>query len=121
MPFWRKSVIQPALDSAESAAIREQQELSQKYPSDPKPRFALGVLAHLQGRTDEAIQYFLSAIELDPSYSAPHVSLGRIYAVQGQSELASHHARAAELLGDRALVEQLERYATTVRPSKPQI
>lgn len=120
MPFWRKSVIQPALDSAESAAVREQQELLRKDPLDPKPHFALGVLAHLQGRTDEAVQYLLKAIELDPSSADPHVSLGRIFAVQGETELAWQHARAAERLGDRALVEQLERYPIAARPPNPQ-
>src|SRR5579859_2072977 len=83
MSFWRKRVIQPALDHEEEAAIREQQELFEKDPSNPKPCFALGTLAHFRGRADEAIQYFLKAIELDPTYSAPHVSLGRIFAVQG--------------------------------------
>lgn len=117
MSFWRKSVIQPALDSSESAAMREQQELSRKDPLNPKPRFALGVMAHLQGRTDEAIQYFLKAIELDPTYAAPHVSLGRMYAVQGQTELAWQHALAAEQLGDRELVEQLERYPAATKRS----
>ena len=116
MSFWRKKVIQAALDSEEEATIREQHALLQHNPSNPKPHFALGTVAHLRGRTDEAIQCFLKAIELDPTYAAPHVSLGRLYAIQGKNHLAWEHAREAERLGDRSLVEQLERYPLAARP-----
>lgn len=116
MSFWRKKVIQPALDFEEEAAIREQQDLLQKDPSNPRPYFALGTMAHFRGRTDEAIQYFLKAIELDPAYAAPHASVGRIFAVRGQLDLAWKHAREAERLEDRSLVEQLERYPAAAKP-----
>ncbi|MGH9450280.1 MAG: tetratricopeptide repeat protein [Terriglobia bacterium] len=116
MSFWRKTVIQPALDSEEEAAIREQQRLLELDSLNPKPHFALGTMAHFRGRTDEAIQYFLKAIDLDPSYAAPHASLGRIFAVQGELTLAWKHAREAERLGDKSLVEQLERYPAATKP-----
>lgn len=116
MPFWRKKVIQPALASEEEATIREQEELLQKDPSNPKPYFALGTMAHFRGGTDEAIQYLLKAIELDPNYAAPYVSLGRIYAIQGQNEPAWNYAKEAARLGDRSLIEQLERYPAATKP-----
>ncbi|MDE3180220.1 MAG: hypothetical protein KGM47_11260 [Acidobacteriota bacterium] len=117
MSFWRKSVIQPALESEEEAAIREQRDLLRQDPTNPKQYFALGTLAHLRGRTGEAIQCFLKSIELDLHYAAPHVALGRIFAVQGDAELAWKHAREAERLGDHSLTEQLERYPAATPPS----
>lgn len=117
MSFWRKQVIDPALGSEEQATIREQQELLEKDPANPKPYYALGTLAHLRGQVDDAIRYFLTAIELDPACAAACVSLGRIYAVQGENSLAWKYARDAERLGDRSLVEQLERYPNAATPS----
>lgn len=111
MGFWRKKVIQPALDSETESALQEQQELLRKDPSNPRAYFALGTLAHLRGETTAAIEYFKKAIELDPTYAAPHASMGRIYAVQGDYELAWEQARAAERAGDSSLTQQLERYS----------
>ncbi len=110
MSFWRKDVIQPALDRDLKDAIEEQQAILERDPTDPRPHFALGTLYHFHGQPDAAIACFLKAIELDPNYPAPHVSLGRIYAVKGLNDLAWKHAREAERLGDRSLVEQLERF-----------
>lgn len=118
MPFWRKTVIQPALEAAENAASTEQQELLKQDPSNPKAHFALGSLAQLRGRPEEAIEHFSRAIEADPSYAAPHVSVGRIFAIQGNMSLAWKHAREAERLGDRSLVEQLERYPAAAPPER---
>lgn len=119
MSFWRKHVIDPALGAEEQAAIREQQHLLEQNPSDPKPLYALGSLAHLRGHVDDAMRYFQAAVDLDPSYAAPHVSLGRIYAVQSKTDLAWRHAREAERLGDRSLVEQLERYPNAAKEPEP--
>ncbi len=116
MSFWRKKVIEPALHSEEEAAIREQQKLLESDPANPKACFALGTMAHLRGQVNEAERYYLTAIELDPTYAAPHVSLGRIFAVQGKNDLAWKQAREAERLGDRSLVEQLERYPDATKP-----
>ncbi|HTV56625.1 MAG TPA: tetratricopeptide repeat protein [Terriglobia bacterium] len=118
MSFWRNTVIQPALNSALDAAVNEQQELLRRDPSNPYAYFALGTLAHLHGNTDAAIPFFLKAIELNPTYAAPRVSLGRIYAVKASYELAWQHAREAERLGDPSLVQQLQRYPGLSRPVK---
>lgn len=110
MTFWRKEVIQPSLERDVDAAIAEQQAILADDPKNPQAYFALGTLYHFRGQTAAGIALFQSAIELDPTYAAPHVSLGRIYAVQGLYDLAWKHAREAERLGDPALMEQLERY-----------
>jgi tetratricopeptide (TPR) repeat protein len=110
MSFWRDNVIQPALNHDVEMAIAEQQAILARDPTDAAAHFALGTIRHMQGQTELAIQHFQSATEHDAGSAAAHVSLGRIYAVQGQYELAWKHARAAESLGNRELVEMLERY-----------
>ena len=81
-----------------------------KTPNNAKAYFALGTLSHFQGEIEQAIQYFQKSIELNPADAAPHLSLGRLYAVRGEYKLAWKHARAAEALGACDLVEMLERY-----------
>ena len=110
MPFWRKEVIQPGLDSDIESAVQEQLAILDRDPTNARAHFALGTLSHFRGQTDRAIGYFLKAIELDPAYAAPHVSLGRIYIVQGRYDEARKHAGEAARLGDRSLAEQLARY-----------
>jgi tetratricopeptide (TPR) repeat protein len=108
--FWRQEVIQPALDRDVEAAVAEQQSILANDPNNAHAYFALATLHHFQGEIELAIQYFQKAIAIDSAYPAPHVSLGRIYAVRGEYEQAWKHARAAEALGVRELVEMLERY-----------
>jgi tetratricopeptide (TPR) repeat protein len=108
--FWQREVIQPALNQDVEAAIAEQHSLLADDPHNAHACFALGTLYHFQGAIEQAIQYFQKAIKLDAASAAPHLSLGRIYAVRGEYELAWKHARAAEALGARDLVEMLERY-----------
>ena len=108
--FWRKEVIQPALNSDVEEAVAEQQSILAKDPKNAKAYFALGTLSHFQGEIEQAMQYFQKSIELDPADAAPHLSLGRLYAVRREYKLAWKHARAAEALGANDLVEMLERY-----------
>ena len=110
MSFWRRDIIQPALDRQVQAEMAERRANLAREPGNARARFALGTLCHFQGCTDEAIELYLRAIELDPNYTAPHISLGRIWAVRSVYDEAWKHAREAERLGDRSLVAQLERY-----------
>jgi Flp pilus assembly protein TadD len=108
--FWRKEVIQPALSRDVEAVVAEQQAILTKGPNNAGAYFALGTLSHFQGEIEHAVQYFQKSIELDPANPAPHLNLGRLYAVRGEYQLAWKHARAAEALGAGDLVEMLERY-----------
>ena len=110
MGFWRRELIQPALNTEVEAEIAAQQAILERDPSNAPAHFALGTLAHFGGETDAAVTFFLRAIELDPAYAAPHVSLGRICIVKGDYDEARKHAHEADRLGDRSLAEQLRRY-----------
>ena|SRR5579864_190935 len=119
MAFWRDQVIQPALDSDIDASVREQEAILARDPGNAPAHFALGTLAYFRGQVDAAVTYFLRAIELDPEYAAPHVSLGRIEIARGNYDEAWKQAREAGRLGDRSLVEQLERYPRASFGSSP--
>lgn len=115
MAFWRKQVVQPALDQDVERAIAEQQAILKRDARNAGAHFALGTLCHFKGDGDDAVEHFKKAIELDPSYAAPHVSLGRIYAVFGEYEAAWREAGEAKRLGDPSLSKQLERYPAAGR------
>jgi len=110
MGFWRKDVVQRALDRHLEAVIAEQRAILEREPDNAKVHFALGTFEYFRGNSDAAVALFRKAIELDPNYAAPHVSLGRIDAMAEAYDLAWKHAREAERLGDPSLVEQLGRY-----------
>jgi len=52
----------------------------------------LGVAANRQGRTQEAIDYQLKAVEADESYGPPHSSLAISYTLFGDFDAAKEHA-----------------------------
>ena len=118
MSFWRQDVVQPIFDRDVEACVAEQLAILERDPRNARAHFALGTLAQFCGDSASAIAYFRKASELDPTAAAPHVSLGRIYAVASDYDLAWQHAREAERLGDRSLVEQLERYPNAL-PAGP--
>jgi len=113
MSFWRREVVQPILDRDVDLSIAEQHALLERDPRNGPAHFALGTLYHYCGNRQAAINHFEQAIHLDPTYAAPHVSLGRILAVNGEDQEAWKHARQAERLGDRSLLEQLERHSVS--------
>jgi tetratricopeptide (TPR) repeat protein len=121
MSFWRQEVVQPALDRDVEQAIAEQQAILQQNARSAGAHFALGILTYYKGDRGTAAKYFRQAIELDPNYAAPRVSLGRMLALDGDHAAAWEHARAAERLGDRSLLDLLERYLSTRHPASPEM
>lgn len=117
MSFWRREVVQPILDRDVEREIAEQRAILGRDPRNAPAHFALGTLHHFCGDRQAAVSHFEQAIDLDATYAAPHVSLGRILAVEGHDQEAWEHGRTAERLGDRSLIEQLERYAVPQRSS----
>jgi tetratricopeptide (TPR) repeat protein len=118
MGFWRKDVIQPALGRELAEAEAEQWAILARDGDNAHAYFALGALAFLRGDRWGAVSFYRRALELSPSWARAHVELGRVYVVQGLYDRAWKHAQEAEKLGDRSLVEQLERYPEVTQPPR---
>ena len=110
MGFWRKKVIDPALDHETERQIAEQKAWITREPSDARPWYHLALLYRMQGRPEEALGLLLECVRLDGSHAAAHVALAEMYAVAGDGRSAWRHARKASDAGDRRGVELLVRY-----------
>ena len=108
--IWREEVIGFALDHDTERHVAEQKAAIAANPEDARSYLNLGLLYQIQYKQDLAVEYFLKALSLDPRLAAAHVSLGRVYAVRGETEKAWQHARVAAAMGNNQLLEQLERY-----------
>ncbi|HTQ53652.1 MAG TPA: tetratricopeptide repeat protein [Bryobacteraceae bacterium] len=110
MSFWRKEVIDFALDRETAAHAREQKEWIAREPSNPRPWYNLAQLYRMNQRQDEALALLLEAVRLDDTCADAHVALTEIYAVRADYAAAWRHARRAEVSGDRRGVDLLGRY-----------
>ena len=110
MGFWRKYVIEPALDADTQRLMREQTDWIAREPSNAQPYYRLALFYRTQGRQDEALGLLLEAVRLRPDFAEAHVSLAEVYAVHDDPRAAWRHARAAAEHGDRQAVEMLERH-----------
>ena len=110
MSFWRKQVIQPALDYETQKHIEEQRAWIEREPSHPRPYYHLAQFYRMEGRADEALALLLEAVRLDGSFADAHLSLAEMYVVREDYPAAWRHARAAEQNGNARGVEMLTRY-----------
>jgi len=108
--FWRKEIIDFALDDETRRHIEEQRAWIGRDPSDARPWRNLASLYRIQGKTDEALGLLLESVRLDPSYAPAHIELAEIYAVRADYESAWRHARAAEEQGDCRAADLLRRH-----------
>jgi cytochrome c-type biogenesis protein CcmH/NrfG len=88
MSFWRKEVIDFALDSETGAHLREQKEWIAREPANPRPWYNLAQLYRMQWKADEALGLLLEAVRLDETFAAAHVALAEIYAVREDYQAA---------------------------------
>jgi cytochrome c-type biogenesis protein CcmH/NrfG len=107
--FWRKEVIDFALDQETRGHVEEQRSLIARDPANPRPYHNLAQLYRIRNRQDEALGLLLEAVRLDPNYAAAHVALAEIYAVR-DDPAAWRHARAAERAGNSRAVDMLARH-----------
>jgi thioredoxin-like negative regulator of GroEL len=110
MGFFRKEVIDFALDQQAREAIEEQRAWIAAEPSNPRPYHQLALLYRMHGQQEEALGLLLEAIRLDSGFAEAHVSLAEIYAVRNDSEAARRHAKLAAAHGDEQALEMLRRY-----------
>jgi cytochrome c-type biogenesis protein CcmH/NrfG len=108
--FWRKEVIEVALDHETRKQIDEQRAWIAAEPSNPAPYYHLGQLYRVAFRQDEALGLLLEAIRLDPSFASAHIALAEIYISRSDDRAAWRHARLAEQLGKPEAVALLSRY-----------
>jgi len=108
--FWRKEVIQPALDDETRKHIDEQIAWIAREPGDARPYYHLAQLYRIDGRNEEALGLLLEAVRLDEGFADAHSSLAEMYVVKEDYAAAWRHARAAEQGGNPSAAELLRRY-----------
>jgi len=108
--FWRKEVIQPALDDETRRRMEEQRAWIAREPSNAHPYYHLAQFYRMEGRQEEALGLLLEAVRLKESFAEAHVALAEMYAVMEDYPAAWRHARAAEQAGDSRAAELLRRH-----------
>jgi cytochrome c-type biogenesis protein CcmH/NrfG len=108
--FWRKEVVEFALDHETRQHVEEQRAWIAREPQNAEPYRNLAQLYRVQGKQAEALGLLLEAVRLAPGFADAHVALAEIYAVRSDMAAAWRHARAAERNGDARAVELLQRY-----------
>lgn len=110
MSFFRKDVVEFALDRETRRAIEEQMALIAAEPSDPRPYYQLALLYRMRWRQDDALGLLLEAVRLDPAFAQAHVALAEIYAVRNDMTAARRHAELAAAHGNTQAREMLGRH-----------
>jgi tetratricopeptide (TPR) repeat protein len=108
--FFRKEVVEPALDRQARDAIEEQRAAIAARPGDARPYYNLAALYRMQGRADDALGLLLEAVRLDAAFAAAHVALAELYAVRGDLEASRRHADLAATHGDPRAQQMLQRW-----------
>src|SRR5690242_556385 len=110
MNFWRKEVIEFALDHETRKQMDEQRAWILREPANPRPYFHLAQLHRVAFQQDEALGLLLEAVRLDPAFAEAHAALAEIYITRADDPAAWRHARIAEANGDSSVLELLQRY-----------
>jgi cytochrome c-type biogenesis protein CcmH/NrfG len=108
--FWRKEIIDFALDRETQGAIDEQRAWIAREPTNAQPYYQLAQLYRVAFKQDEALGLLLEAVRLDGKFAEAHASLAEIYAIRDDARAAWRHARAAEENGVSRAVEMLARH-----------
>jgi hypothetical protein len=110
MSFWRRDVVEFALDHETQKHMDEQREWIQREPANPRPYHNLAQFFRMSGQPDAALGLLLESVRLDPEYAEAHASLAEMYAISRDYAAAWRHARAAERNGIARGVEMLRRH-----------
>jgi tetratricopeptide (TPR) repeat protein len=110
MSFWRKEMIEPALDNETRLHIEEQRAWIAREPANARPYYNLAQLYRVAFKPEEALGLLLEAVRLDATLAGAHAALTEIYAVREDYRAAWRHARLAEQHGEGRGVDLLKRY-----------
>jgi cytochrome c-type biogenesis protein CcmH/NrfG len=110
MSFWRRELIDPALDHETRTQIAEQRAWIEREPANPRPYYHLAQLYRVASRPEEALGLLLEAVRLDPAFADAHAALAEMYVVRADYPAAWRHAAAAEHHGNSAAADMLRRY-----------
>ena len=110
MSFWRKEVIDFALDRETQTAIDEQRARILREPANAKPYYHLAQLYRVAFKQEEALGLLLEAVRLDANFAEAHASLAEIYILRDDLAAAWRHGRLAESQGEPRVVEMLKRH-----------
>ena len=69
MSFWRKEVIDFALDRETQSAIEEQRAWILREPTNPKPYYHLAQLYRVAFKPEEALGLLLEAVRLESNFA----------------------------------------------------
>ena len=110
MGFWRKEVVDFALDAETRRASEEQLAWIAREPANPRPYFNLAQIYRMQWKQEEGLALLLEAVRLDPGFAEAHAALAEIYAVRKDYPAARRHARQAARLGAPGALDLLRRH-----------
>ena len=88
---WSVGEREPLVKQAAALAARA----AELDDSDPWAHFALGFVAFTRRSTDDALEQFQRALELNPNFAAAHGYLGLALALGGRSDQAIAHSEQA--------------------------
>ena len=71
------------------------EDSAKKSPEKARPFNNLGVIYLAEGRMEEAIEYYKTALKIDPYHTETHINLGSVYKAQGRIDKAIEHFKAA--------------------------
>src|SRR5450432_3169434 len=100
MSFWRKEVIEQALDAETRLQMDEQVAWIAREPANARPYYHLAQLYRVALKPNEALGLLLESVRLDPAFAGAHAALTEIYVVREDYPAAWRHARLAERAGE---------------------
>jgi len=111
MSFWRREVIDFAMDQETRTQMAEQIAWIEREPANARPYYHLAQLYRVAYRQDEALGLLLEAVRLDANFADAHAALAEIYIVRGDDAAAKRHADIAEANGNSTAAELLRKYS----------
>ena len=110
MSFWRREVIDHAMDQETRTQMQEQLAWIEREPANPHPYYHLAQLHRIAYRQEEALGLLLEAVRLDATFADAHAALAEIYIVRNDYPAAWRHASIAEVNGNSSAADLLRRY-----------